>query len=339
MKKETIILIPSYEADENIIKVTKELNNEGYQILIVNDGSSHQFDDVYLEAKKYASYYLRYEINKGKGYALKYGYRYIKEYLKDVKYVITVDGDGQHSLKDINRIYDKLCMTNNTVIGVRKFDKNTPPKSKFGNDLSKFTRSWSTKQYLQDDQCGLRGYPISYIDDLLKISGSRYGYEMNQIINLQMMYVTYETVEIETIYLENNNKTHFAPIKDTLGIQSHIIVHALPEIICNLILVTSLYLYFAFSNLPTYFTVFTSYLGVGLLYLLFLVIFYRVKSYRRCLIYESSSLLLRTLISYLFIYLLIDLANLNYYIFVPLIVFLVSFINIPLSYVLHKLIK
>ena len=33
------------------------------------------------------------------------------------------DGDGQHSIEDINRVYDTLLEKNNTVLGVRDFGK------------------------------------------------------------------------------------------------------------------------------------------------------------------------------------------------------------------------
>ena len=47
------------------------------------------------------SAYLKYEKNKGKGGAMKYGFKHLKSLFPNYEYVITVDGDGQHSLKDI----------------------------------------------------------------------------------------------------------------------------------------------------------------------------------------------------------------------------------------------
>jgi dolichol-phosphate mannosyltransferase len=213
--KDAVILIPSYEPDDLLVNVVNELINEDFPILVVNDGSGKEFDHVFNQIKDKVKY-LEFSKNKGKGAAMKYGYSKLLELYPKAKYVITADGDGQHGLKDIIRVYEKLVETNQLVFGVRHFGKDVPFRSRFGNDFSKTTRSLLTKQYIQDDQCGLRGFPVRYLDELLKITGNRYEYEMNQMVVFQLMQAPIYTLEIETIYLDNNSRSHFAPFRTHL---------------------------------------------------------------------------------------------------------------------------
>ena len=46
-KKETVILIPSYEPDRYLINTVNELLNEGFSILVVNDGSKDEYEEVF----------------------------------------------------------------------------------------------------------------------------------------------------------------------------------------------------------------------------------------------------------------------------------------------------
>ena len=96
-----IVLIPAYMPDEKLIKVIKELIKNDEKILIVNDGSGSGFDDIFDEARKLGCEVLEHDINKGKGRALKTGFRYCIEHNYSA---VTADADGQHLPKDIMNI-------------------------------------------------------------------------------------------------------------------------------------------------------------------------------------------------------------------------------------------
>ena len=169
--------------EKTLINLSRGLSLEGFKILVVDDGSGEQYKDIFEEVKQYATV-LSYPKNKGKGEALKYGYKYCLDNLVDYKYVITVDGDGQHRIDDVVRVYEKINSRNVSVIGVRKFDVKVPIKSKIGNVLSKFNQALVTNRFMQDNQCGLRAFPYSILPDMIKILGSRYEYEMNVLTYL-----------------------------------------------------------------------------------------------------------------------------------------------------------
>ena len=138
-----IILIPSYEPDEKLINLVKKIK---YDTIVVNDGSDRSYDKIFDEVRKYAKV-ISYDINRGKGYALKTGFKYIKEKYKDNYIVVTMDSDGQHSINDI----DKLCKyveshKDTLVLGKRLRGVNTPLRSYLGNSITRFVYKLITKK-------------------------------------------------------------------------------------------------------------------------------------------------------------------------------------------------
>ena len=131
----TYILIPAYKPDHLMIELLTNLKKEGFDIVVVNDGSGEQFDSVFEEAKKYALI-LNQKPNRGKGAALRLGFSYVNLHQDDHEYVITCDADGQHAISDIIKVNEKLWETNNIVLGSRKFDKSVPKRSRNGNFMS-----------------------------------------------------------------------------------------------------------------------------------------------------------------------------------------------------------
>mgnify|MGYP003295129110 CR=1 FL=1 len=239
--KKTVILIPSYEPDPRLIELSKILSDMEFDVLIINDGSNESFNPIFEKAKEFA-HLEGYKVNRGKGEAMKYGYTIIKEDYPDAKHIITCDGDGQHSPRDVQRIYETLEKENDLVFGVRYFGKEVPMRSKFGNLVSRIIRSTLTKQYIADDQCGLRGFPIRYLSDLIALEGSRYEYEMNQMVVFQLKQYRIVQLPIEVIYENGNPTSHFQVMRDTGRIHHAIFKHAWIPVSINLIALTMMYL-------------------------------------------------------------------------------------------------
>lgn len=336
--KDTVVLIPSYEPDELLINTINELLENDFSILLVNDGSGKEFDPIFNQVKdKEHLKYLSYETNKGKGYAMKYGYSHLLELYPDCKYVITADGDGQHALKDIMRVDEELHKHNQLAFGVRHFGRDVPFRSRFGNDFSKTTRSLLTKQYIQDDQCGLRGFPIRYLDDLIKIKGNRYEYEMNQMVEFQLSHSPMYTLPIETIYLDNNSRSHFSPFKDTFRIQTIIFLHSIPALICLLIQMFLLMLGLHHDVMPLPLITSLVYLFCFLLYFLLLNIIYPTRSFFRRLFKELFFAGLKMSTCTLLLFIFVSLFHWNIYAMVVISVLISSSLNVLFSWLLRKM--
>ena len=72
--------------------------------------------------------------------------------------------------------------------------------------------------YLPDTQTGLRGFLVEDIEKMCNIDGERYEYEMRVLIEWAREKNIIEIIPIETIYENNNEGTHFHPIRDSYKI-------------------------------------------------------------------------------------------------------------------------
>lgn len=338
-RNDTYILIPAYRPDHLLIELLINLKQEGFDAVVVNDGSGEKFDDVFNEAEKYAVV-LKQNINRGKGAALRLGFSYVNLHPNNHNYVITCDADGQHAVKDIIRINDKLHETNNVVLGSRKFDKSVPKRSRNGNFMSRLCRTLITKEYVPDDQCGLRGFPVKDIFNIITLPGDHYEYEMNVICNLQIKRLKFEEVPIETIYLDNNKSSHFKPNLDTFRIQRSIWMNAIAPLVCALFSIAMMIVLNAiWRNVGLY-----VYLFLGCSYLFYYQALMGVTAFvwptkkmgRRALV-EGGYATVKTIIIFLIVTFFHEVLHIFPSVAYTIALLLTFLLNFPLAYLIWKL--
>lgn len=218
--KEVALLIPAYNPDEKMLDLLLECVNYFENIVVVNDGCSKEYDEVFAKVPKEIKV-LTHEVNKGKGRALKTGIGHVKEAFPDVLGVVTADADGQHTIEDIvNCCNAFLENPKEAIFGCRDFygDANIPARSVFGNRVTSRLMKFFCDIALSDTQTGLRVLPMSAADLLLSIKGERYEYEMNCIFEMKNADITWREVPIEVIYLDDNASSHFNPFLDSIRI-------------------------------------------------------------------------------------------------------------------------
>lgn len=221
-----VVLIPAYQPDKQLITIVDALVEKNYSVVVVNDGSSVQTRTIFENLSSNAKL-LEHEKNKGKGAALKTGFSYILENYLDCHGVITADADGQHAIQDIDRVAQSMLEKNNIlVLGSREFKGNVPLRSAIGNALARFTFATASGKWLGDTQTGLRGIPATWLPELLKIEGDRYEYEINMLLWAAKEKRGISEIKIETIYIENNQSSHFHPIRDAICVYSRILKFA-----------------------------------------------------------------------------------------------------------------
>lgn len=227
------ILIPAYNPDDKLVRLVSDLTRLKMPIIIVNDGSSMEYESIfYLIKSEYFVKVINHDENKGKGAALKTGIEYIKHHYPECNGIITADSDGQHLPKDIKKIGDAIIKNANALIlGVRNFSQDKIPlRSRFGNKLTSFVFYLSTQIKCQDTQTGLRGIPRALFDQCLAISGERYEYEMNMLMQCAKDHILFVYEEIETVYIDGNESSHFNPILDSFKIYFNILKFSLSSL-------------------------------------------------------------------------------------------------------------
>lgn len=219
-----IPVIPSLNPDKKLINYVNGLIKVGFKkIIVLNDGSKKDCDKYFNELSKSENcIILNHKVNQGKGRALKTAINYYFDNGLDKEYlgIITADCDGQHIPNDTLKVAEKLNENNNSLIlGTRDFNsKKVPFRSKFGNKITTIIFKLLYGKRINDTQTGLRAIPNEFLLDCLKLTGEKYDYEINMLIESVRKEVEIKEEIIETIYIDENKSSHFHPIKDSLKI-------------------------------------------------------------------------------------------------------------------------
>lgn len=248
------IVIPAYQPSNNLIELITSLKDKRiHKIVVVNDGSDKSCNEIFETVKNLPKVVLlEHAFNLGKGQALKTAFNYIclnKE--TELFGVITADADGQHLSKDILKC--ATALENNPtklVLGCRVFDKDVPLRSRFGNILTASLVNLMVVGggKLTDTQTGLRGIPLSFLKDILKISSTGYEYEMKMLM-LATRELQILEIPIETVYLDNNKSSHFNPLIDSFLIYFTLFRFSINSILTSFIdfIVFSIIIFFSNS--------------------------------------------------------------------------------------------
>ncbi len=236
-------IIPAYNPDENLIELIKDIRKKSdLRIFILDDGSIDSTQNIFDKLKSKELYhnmtFLKHEVNLGKGAALKNLFNHVLVNYPTIKAVVTLDSDGQHSVKDCLRVLYELEKEEKTfVLGHRTFSGDIPLKSYLGNNISKFIYRIILGRGFKDTQTGLRGLNRNFMRECLKIKSNRFEFETEQLAlsvrkNIEMNIIE---IPIETIYIENNKATSFRPIVDSFRIYFVLFRYAFSSILTALV--------------------------------------------------------------------------------------------------------
>ncbi len=222
--KRQFALIPAYKPNENLISFIQSLETRGLEVVVVNDGSGEDYLPLFHKIQEQSlATVIHLEKNQGKGAALKAGLSYLNTVNDDFQ-VITLDADGQHTLQDALFLLQKsLENEGSLLLGSRAQSKDSPLRSRIGNYITKKVFSLTTGVKVEDTQTGMRAFSKQLIPKLLKIQGNRYEYEMNMLLDFAKEGIPIREYPIETIYINDNEESHFDTVKDSIRIYSQIL--------------------------------------------------------------------------------------------------------------------
>ena len=222
VKQRLAIVLPSLDPDYKFSAVVKGLTEAGFEhIIIVDDGSDASHQEPFREAEAYpCCTVLHHQGNKGKGRALKTAFAHVLAHLPEVEGVITIDGDGQHLLKDIIACGERMLGEPGTVVlGCRDFDApGVPPRSVAGNKTTSRMFRLFYGIRLSDTQTGLRAIPRTCLERFCRIEGERFEYETNMLLEMKRMGIAFLEQPIATVYDPEDYSSHYNAVKDSLRI-------------------------------------------------------------------------------------------------------------------------
>lgn len=220
--KRTYIIIPALEPESGLCRQIRELQEKiPSQVVVIDDGSGRDYREIFDRIEKMAGcIVLHHGENRGKGQALKTGFRYVRESAGKACRVLCLDCDGQHLPQDGVRLLRTAEKHPDTlVLGVRDFSgKEVPWKSRLGNRISSVLFRVFSGIYLADTQTGFRAFDGMLLDQMLEIPGDRFEYETRVLFACAEQGIPVRTEKIETVYLNENAGTHFRSVQDSLRV-------------------------------------------------------------------------------------------------------------------------
>ncbi len=188
-----------------------------FEFIIVNDGSdASRFLGGFQRLKKSYLKLLSYEINKGKGYALRQGVSAASGQL-----TIYTDIDFPYTIASICSIIDML-QTNRAdiVIGVKDplYYEHVPAFRRFISILFRVLIKLLFRIPTDDTQCGLKGFNQSGKDIFLQTTIDRYLFDLEFVfLAVRQKNIVLKTHEVklrEDVYF---SKMNFGILRNELG--------------------------------------------------------------------------------------------------------------------------
>ena len=206
-------VIPTYNNAGTIVDVVTRTLQQCDDVIVVCDGCTDGTLELVQSIEGVTI--VSYVDNKGKGTALKYGFKKALEL--GFSYAITLDADGQHFPEDIPLLLDaNILHPGALLIGLRKGLVNVERTfgSKFANEFSNFWFCVQTGKRLKDTQTGYRLYPLKKLVGLNFLT-SRYEAELELLVFSCWHGVSIISVPVNVYYPPQEERvSHFRPGPD-----------------------------------------------------------------------------------------------------------------------------
>lgn len=201
-------IVPFYNNVKTVGSVITSVKEAGYSVIAVDDGSTDGSFDQARKASPLAV--VSYPENRGKGYALRQGFKKALE--EGFRYAMVFDSDGQHTLSGAKAMIDAALelpenKRSRTIIVGSRNRRGADGGGKFANNFSNFWLTVQTGKKLGDTQSGMRLYPLERICRV-NFLGNRYEFETEILVRMAWRGFSLMEVPVDVIYPEDR-VTHF----------------------------------------------------------------------------------------------------------------------------------
>ncbi len=191
---ELSIIIPAFNEGENLKLLLPQwiefCRQKNWKIILVDDGSIDQTKD-YLISNPQSAFFqcIRHKLNKGYGAAIKSGIQAC-----ETKYCITIDADGQHLFKDIQRLFDRMLNSDaDLIVGSRISTKSQNQLRGLGKIIIKTLAKILMTVPIQDLNSGMKLYNTQLAKKYLYLTPDTMAY--SDIISLIFIHNRHLVIE------------------------------------------------------------------------------------------------------------------------------------------------
>lgn len=206
-------LVPYYNHPNRIKELIAELKKTGLDIIIVNDGSSVENRAVLDELDNVLI--LDEVLNKGKGHAIKIGFKKASEL--GYSHVFQVDADFQHDLSLIDLFIKTSKQNPTSIISAEPIYGDDAPTLRLkGRKITDFWVSVNTLGGgLGDAMCGFRIYPLDvrFLKAVKKSKTQRMEFDIEILINAYRLGIKILYIDVKVRY-EEGGVSHFKMFRD-----------------------------------------------------------------------------------------------------------------------------
>ncbi|PUZ30366.1 Glycosyltransferase involved in cell wall bisynthesis [Chitinophaga costaii] len=236
------VIIPTYNNGGTLLAVIAQVQTYTKNIIVVNDGATDQTAAILHDLP--GIQLVSYAPNRGKGWALRQGFK--KALQQGYDFAITLDADGQHFAEDLPVFLERLERgeRNSLIVGARNLQQeNMPGKNTFANKFSNFWFYVETFQKMPDTQSGYRLYPLHRMRKMRFVC-RKYEFEIEVLVRCAWKGIHIDWVPVKVYYPPPGERvSHFRPFRDFSRIS-----------VLNTVLVLIAFLYIHPRNFLIYFS-------------------------------------------------------------------------------------
>ncbi len=214
-KHRICVIIPILNEAGTIGPIVEAIRAKNIDVLIIDDGSTDNSGSI---AQQKGAVVIRHESKKGKGFSLRDGFAYAIQ--KAYKGVITMDGDGQHDVENIDHFMQHPKRQEDCLINGNRMNcvHNMPWLRRVTNRFMSLLISLFAKQKIADTQCGFKYISCRILRDI-HLKSNDFEIETEVLMKAAKKGYRIYSMDIKTIYGDENSKIH--PLKDTLRFISY----------------------------------------------------------------------------------------------------------------------
>ncbi len=204
------VLIPAYNEEKKIGHVIKAVQQRGFAVIAVDDGST---DKTASAIQNSGAHCVISPVNEGKGAAIRKGFDWVLK--SHYQAVIVMDADDQHRPDDLGLFMRALESGGaDLVIGNRMHDpKGMSLVRRCTNRVMSWIISSIAGQSIPDTQCGYRALTRRALENM-ELRTHRFEIESEILLHAGRKGLRIQSVPISSVYQDETS--HIRPLRDTL---------------------------------------------------------------------------------------------------------------------------
>lgn len=208
------ILIPAYNAGKTLAPVIRECQQHAMPLIVVDDGSC---DDTAVIANRPGVTLVSHDRNRGKGSALRSGFRLALD--KGFDGVVTVDADGQHDVSAIPRVcaVARESGTDILIASRRGQFEEMAGLRKVWNRFGVWCMRARTGFEISDSQSGFRYYSAPLLREV-SLNATGYDLEMEILMKAWKGGFRVGSLNVPARVADGRSTSHYRPVRDTWNI-------------------------------------------------------------------------------------------------------------------------